>query len=459
MKQTRRSVLQATAAAATVGPLAGCLSGLQTTDTDGYAAFFALWDFAEQVGGDVLTFENPVETGSMGHGWSPDGDLTRDIASSQVFVYLDTPEWTWAQDVATELERDHPDVTIIDALAGLGPQLIRFDTDAMPEPDRGHEYPPENIVFQEFDIIDLRSEDQLGYWHTDHWHGGIPEVPVDGEVPIGIVLRDRDGRVVPLGETEPYRVTARVAEGEPDDVLTIHSEGAHVEFHGNSTGTTAVVFEIWHDDELVYETADGPARIEVVAEIDDDGAGAFHDPHAWVDPVLAQQMVETIADGLAAADPENADTFAENAAAYSDRLQSVREQLETISKKAQRDVAVFAGHDSYAYIERRYDLTLHTPVGIAPDDAETFDDIRTIIDIVETNDIDTVLYDPFEAPDPDTDLPEMVDVLYEHTDVTNAEPLSPASGTTEEWNERGWGYIEQMEEMNIPSLRAAFGAE
>ena len=52
----------------------------------------------------------------------------------------------------------------------------------------------------------------------------------------------------------------------------------------------------------------------------------------------------------------------------------------------------------------------------------------------------------------------MVEVIFEHTDVEDAEPLSPASGTTAEWNDRGWGWIEQMEELNLPSLRAALGA-
>jgi len=459
MEQTRRSLLKSGVGVATLGSLSGCLSGLQTADTDGYAAFFALWDFAEQIGGDEMEFQNPVEAGSMGHGWSPDGDLTRDIAGSQAFVYLDTPEWTWAQDIATDLERDHPDVTVIDALDGLGPQLIRFDTDALPEPDHGHEYPPENVVFAEFDIIDLRSEEQLGYWHTDHWHGGIPDVEVGGQVPVGIVLRDETDRVVPLDESSSYQIFARVATGESSDPVTIRSDGASVEFHGESTGTTDVVFEIYHDSELVYETIDDPARVTVVAERDDDGAGAFHDPHAWVDPVIAQEMVETISDGFADADPDNAEIYAENADAYNSRLQSVHEQLEVLSETADRDVAVFAGHDSFAYVERRYDLTLHTPVGISPDAAESFQDISRTIEVVNTHDIETVLYDPFEAPDPDNDLPEMVEILFEQTAVTDAKPLSPASGTTEEWNERGWGFIEQMEEMNIPSLQAAFGAE
>jgi len=33
--------------------------------------------------------------------------------------------------------------------------------------------------------------------------------------------------------------------------------------------------------------------------------------------------------------------------------------------------------------------------------------------------------------------------------------LTPVSGTTDQWEENGWGWIEQMEQVNIASLDAA----
>jgi len=441
--------------------LSGCVAspfeGENDSDT-GYTAFFALWDWAEHVAGDHIEFENPIDAGQMGHGWSPDGDITRNVASSGMFVYLDTPEFSWAQDVAAELERDYGDVMVVDLLEGLDDQLLRFDSGALPEPDRGHEYPPESIQLEEFDIYDLRGNDQLGYWHTDHWHGGIPDVELDGTVPIGIVLLDDDERVVPLGADETYRLDARIADGEPDDVLEIESHGDFVELHGRSLGTTAVVLQIRRGDELIYETDNDPAGVEVLEEIDGD-SGIFFDPHAWVDPVLAQEMVASLADAFADADPDNEADYRENADAYIERLESVHTQFEELAENAERNVAVLAAHDAFGYLENRYGFELRTPTGISPDADVAFNDISGLIDTIETHDIDTVLYDPFEAPNPGEGVPQMVEVLFEHTDAENAEPLSPAEGTTAEWDENGWGWVEQMEEMNLPSLRAALGAE
>ena len=460
MNLTRRTLLRSGVGAAAAGGLAGCLGvGSPATgdgDGTGYTAFFTIQDWAEHVAGDRFEFTNPVSVGQMGHGWSPDGDVARDIASTQAFLYLDTPEFAWAQDVAAELERDYEDVGVYDLLDGLGPYLIGFDSGELPDFDRGHDYPRESLRLEEFDIYDLRSDDQLGYWHVDHWHGGVPDVPVDSTVPVGVVLFDDEDRVVPLGDGERYRLDARVADGEAE-LSDVDAHGRPVDLTGLETGDTALVFEILEGDEVIHDTAEDPSSLSVI-ESDDEGATEFHDPHVWTDPVLGQEMVGEIRDALVELDPDNADHYEENAAAYTDRMDEVDEAFESLAADAERDVAVFAGHDSFQYLERRYDFELRTPVGISPDAAESFEDIAGLIDVIEERDIHTVLYDPFEAPDPETDIPQMVEVIFENSDVENAEPLTPAEGTTETWQENDWGWVEQMLEINVPSLRTALDA-
>jgi len=459
MSPTRRDVLTVGAGAA-VGSLAGCLGAIGLGEDeagDGYTAFFPIADWAEQVGGDQLTFENPVGTGRMGHGWSPDADITPQVAATEIFLYLDTPEFSWAQAVAENLERDHEDVMTVDLLSGLGPYLIGFDGESdnsgrIPEPDDSRDYPPETLA--DFDIWDLRSQTQTGYWHkgADHWHGRLPEVLVEGTLPLGIALKDTDGNIVPLGEDETYQVSVSIV-GDADAVK-VETDGRVVEFRGRAVGEAQVVFEITRGEEVVYDT-DGDLRsISVVEEMSDDG---FHDPHAWVDPVVAQEMVGTIADALAEMDPDNAAVYEENAASYTDRLAEVDAQFEQALSDAALDVGVFAGHNSYQYVERRYGFELKTPTGVSPDAQASRDEIIELIETVEDNDINTVLYDPFESST--GEYPQLVESILEESSAANAAPLSPVSGTTEEWEQEGWGWVGQMENVNLSSLETALNRE
>ena len=83
---------------------------------------------------------------------------------------------------------------------------------------------------------------------------------------------------------------------------------------------------------------------------------ADFDPHAWLDPAVAQVWLAAIADQLGTADPDNAATYAANADAAIARLTALDAELAT-------QLAPFAGlayilpHDGYQYFEARYGLT------------------------------------------------------------------------------------------------------
>ncbi|THE63324.1 zinc ABC transporter substrate-binding protein [Salinadaptatus halalkaliphilus] len=461
MTLSRRSFLRSGAGGVGLATLAGCLSEPDggTTAEGGYAAFFALWDWTEEITGDRMAIENPVTTGEMGHGWEPPADLQREIADTEVFVYLDTPEFAWAQDIAADLETD-TDVALIDGMDRLQNELLPIDRAVEDDrvPADAEAFDSTDVTVDAFDLYDRQTGGEITYWHGDHWHGGLPDIPLDSSVAVEGVFEDDEGRVLPLGENEPFQIDARIPDLAEEGVVEIESEGDSVVFHGLEVDTTRVVFELVADGEVVWDTSNDNLSATVVEELDEDDAPEFYDPHVWADPVLAQTIVETIADGLAAVDPDNAAVYEDNAADYTERLTEVDQQLQDLAADASRDLAVFAGHDSFQYIEHRYDFELHTPVGISPDAAETEADIAETIEVVEEHDIDTILYDPFETPNPDEDVPQMVELLLENTDADDYVPITPAEGTMESWSEQGWGWIEQMEEVTIPSLRQALDA-
>ena len=369
MAHSRRAVLKRGTALVTAGAaasMAGCTGDATSSGggaaggfEEGYAAFFTLHDWASQVAGDRVAFTDPVDVGQLGHGWEPDGDLVADVAATDAFVYLDSPEFAWAQDVASTLEADYDGVAVVDALAGV--------------------------------------EDDLLAW--DHDHG---------------------------------------AEGEHDSAeVDDHSEGDshdHAEEDGHDHAE--------EEDHDHAEEEDGHEH----------GGTTQYDPHAWVDPVLAGDMVDTIADGLGAADPDNAEAYADNATAYIESLDSVHEAFERIAANATRDVAVLAGHNSFQYLEARYGFRLHSPVGVSPQNEPSGTQIAETVGVVDDEGIDTILYDRFESP-------RLAETIVENSDATRTMAVSPAGGTIAEWNDAGYGYLEQMTEINVPAFERAFGAQ
>lgn len=259
MDLTRRSLLRGSVGTLGVSALAGCLSEFEEADGSeggsGYAAFFALWDWAENVGGEHFGFENPVDVGEMGHGWEPEGALARDIAGTDAFVYLDTPEFGWAQDIAGQLEADYDDVAIIDGMSGLEGNLLPFDGDSeseeLPEPDTNHKFDPDEVEVVGLDIIDLRTDEVVAYWHVDHWDGGLPEIPVYGSVSLGALFEDSEGRVLPLGENELFQFNAVPTEGAQEGIVEIDTGDDYVELSGEEVGRTQLIFELLSDGEVL----------------------------------------------------------------------------------------------------------------------------------------------------------------------------------------------------------------
>lgn len=465
---TRRRLLLAGASAA-AATVAGCLAspndeangtGGTAAGLSGSAAFFTLMDWANQVGGDVVQFETPVEVGQMGHGWSPDGDIVPQLAQHDVFLYLDTPEFQWAVDIAAQLrDEDEHDVVVIDGMAAIPRSdllpFVREDEELLPPPDTDVDWDPTAVAIGEFDVVS--GDEVAAWWHGDHWHGGIPDVPVGEPRRLRFTVTDEAGNVLPLGEERPFEVVARVDTGAPDDLVRIENRGDIVELVGEAPGQTLLVFEVRGDGEVLFDTTPDPV-IVTVTEADEIDIDVFHDPHVWVDPVHAQTMVDHIATELGTAFPDHEATFGENAAAYVDRLGAVDQQFRELADEATREVAVLVAHDAFQYIEDRYGFELRTPVGVTPDAAESLADIAELGRTIEEHELDTILFDPFEAPNPGEDLPQAAKVLLEDTRAEHAEPLTPAEGIIPEWREAGYGWVEQMEEINLPSLRQALHA-
>ena len=114
-------------------------------------------------------------------------------------------------------------------------------------------------------------------------------------------------------------------------------------------------FEPWLDD--LYAAAGSSARRLVVTTGLEPllvSEGDF-DPHLWQDVARGMQIVETVREALAQADPENAAAYRSNAAGYLAELGSldrwVQEQVERLPADRRKLVT---SHDTFGYFAERY---------------------------------------------------------------------------------------------------------
>ena len=112
-------------------------------------------------------------------------------------------------------------------------------------------------------------------------------------------------------------------------------------------------------------------------------------PHVWLDPVLAQQQVKNIRDGLIKADPNNTATYQSNANIYLQKLQQLDQEFKTRLAPFQ-GCKFIAFHDAYPYLAKRYNLQQMAIVEL-PEDNITPRDIKRVIDTAKKYQVKSLL--------------------------------------------------------------------
>jgi zinc transport system substrate-binding protein len=207
-------------------------------------------------------------------------------------------------------------------------------------------------------------------------------------------------------------------------------------------------FESWSgamEARLVIDTSEGiePEHEEEIEE-DEHGHEGGVNPHIWLDPVLAKHQVEKIRDAMAAADPENAGYYNQNAAEFIAEL----DQLDAFAKLELGDCEksdFVAFHDAFAHFAERYGLTQHSIHGVAPEGEVLPQRIEQVIALANQLGI-SVIYSE-----------DLVDSRLAET-IAGEIPggrvlvLSPIEGIDREEQAAGVSYMDKMRE-NVANLK------
>jgi len=169
------------------------------------------------------------------------------------------------------------------------------------------------------------------------------------------------------------------------------------------------------------------------------------DPHVWLDPVLAQSMVETIRDALVRIDPDQAALYAENAKGFMLQLQGVHEAFQAGLRHCERREVV-ASHAAFAYLAKRYGLAVIPVTGLAPESEPTPARLASIVRFARDRKVKYIFFETLVDP-------RLAQTLAREIGAQTL-PFNPIEGVTPDEQAGGKGYVALMEE-NLKNLRTA----
>jgi zinc transport system substrate-binding protein len=175
------------------------------------------------------------------------------------------------------------------------------------------------------------------------------------------------------------------------------------------------------------------------------GHSENQDPHVWLDPVLAQQEVKTIAEALAARDAANAADYQKNADAYSAKLADLDAQFKTGAAAAGKKDFVTA-HTAFGYLAKRYGLTQVAIAGLSPEQEPSAGEMKEIVAFAKEHGVKTIFFETLASP-------KVAETVAREVGATTA-VLNPLEGLTEEEKSQGLDYI-GVQKKNLEALKSA----
>lgn len=185
--------------------------------------------------------------------------------------------------------------------------------------------------------------------------------------------------------------------------------------------------------------------IALQAASDDHDHNTSTDPHFWLDPVLAQQIVNNIRDGLSAADPNNSDYYAANAREYNLRLAELDKHFSEGLSHCTLDTAI-SSHGAFSYLAHRYGFSVISIAGIEPEDEPSPAKMAELTTIVKQKGLPYIFFESLVSP-------RLAETIANETGAGTL-VFDPIEGLSAADQDKGKDYI-SVQNDNLANLRKA----
>lgn len=216
-------------------------------------------------------------------------------------------------------------------------------------------------------------------------------VGAENDVWVDRILENIEGdgpqtlRLVDLTETVAEESVEGMMEEKGHDHSHSHEDGEEhdhetEEDHGHEAETAE---DHDHEEEEHEEhTHSGDSSHEEHEEADE---------HVWTSPVKAAEITEAIAQKMAELDPENAQSYLDNARAYEEQILEVDRQFREITQNAERRTVIFGDRFPIRYFAEEYGLEYYAAFpGCSSESEPSASTLAFLIDKVKEEEIPVV---------------------------------------------------------------------
>ncbi|MEQ6378086.1 zinc ABC transporter substrate-binding protein [Bacillaceae bacterium S4-13-56] len=126
-------------------------------------------------------------------------------------------------------------------------------------------------------------------------------------------------------------------------------------------------------------------------EEDGHNHGEF-DPHIWLDPIRAKELVEVLKEELVTLDPEHKDFFEERTEKLKGELDQIHQEfVDLLSTK--QELKILVSHAGYGYWESRYGIEMIAVQGVSTSDEPSQKELEQIINKAQKNDMEYLIFE------------------------------------------------------------------
>jgi zinc transport system substrate-binding protein len=169
------------------------------------------------------------------------------------------------------------------------------------------------------------------------------------------------------------------------------------------------------------------------------------DPHVWLDPVLAKDIISSMAEGIAEVDSENAEYYQQNAQLVIDELEQLDKEFKTaVAQFQSRDIVV--SHAAFGYLAQRYGLCQIPVLGLTPEQEPDAAALARIIDFSRHQSVKYIFYEAATGP-------RVAETVAQEVGVETL-ILNPIGALTQEDISKGYDYFDLMRQ-NLENLKKA----